>query len=169
MPAPAKSPDAGEGRASEPVAEARTGRRLPTTLHYAGNRMREARERIHVRRDVIKWLAPCAGGRLDSPTRASLTYLCMVHMLLCMRTTMDLDSQLYRQAKLFAAEHQLTLTSVMEDGLRALFQQKQALKTPKPFKLVVFKGGGPAPGVDLSDNSALADLMDSERDAPSRR
>jgi hypothetical protein len=98
-----------------------------------------------------------------------LTYLCMDNMLLCMRTTLDLDSQLYRQAKLLAAERQLTLTAVMEDGLRALFQQKQALKTPKPFKLVVFKGGGPAPGVDLSDNSALADLMDSERHAPSRR
>ena len=93
----------------------------------------------------------------------------MDNMLLCMRTTLDLDSQLYRQAKLFAAEHQLTLTAVMEEGLRALLQQKQALKTPKPFKLVVFKGGGPAPGVDLSDNSALADLMDSERHAPSRR
>jgi len=54
----------------------------------------------------------------------------------------------------------------MEDGLRALFQQKQALKTPKPFKLVVFKGGGPSPGVDLSDNSALADLMDSGAGCP---
>ena len=60
MPGPAKAPDAGEGRASEPVAEARTNRRLPTTLHYGGNRMREARDRIHVRRDVIKCLAPCA-------------------------------------------------------------------------------------------------------------
>ena len=90
----------------------------------------------------------------------TLTYLCMVNMLLCMRTTLDLDKRLYKQAKLFAAEHQLTLTSVMEDGLRALFQQKRALKTPKPFKLVVFNGGGPGPGVDLSDNSALADLMD---------
>jgi hypothetical protein len=86
-----------------------------------------------------------------------------------MRTTLDLDNQLYKQAKLFAAEHQLTLTSVMEDGLRALFQQKQALSTPKPFKLIVFKGGGPAPGVDLSDNSALADLMDVERHAHSGR
>ena len=98
-----------------------------------------------------------------------MTYLCIDDMLLCMRTTLDLDNQLYRQAKLFAAEHQLTLTAVMEDGLRALFQQKQALKTQKPFRLVVFRGGGPAPGVDLTDNSALADLMDSERDAPSRR
>jgi hypothetical protein len=93
----------------------------------------------------------------------------MVNMLLCMRTTLDLDSQLYKQAKHFAAEHQLTLTAVMENGLRALFQQKKALKPAKAFKLVVFKGGGPAPGVDLSDNSALADLMDAERDVPSRR
>jgi predicted DNA-binding ribbon-helix-helix protein len=46
-----------------------------------------------------------------------------------MRTTLDLDNQLYKEAKHFAAEHQLTLTAVMEDGLRALFQQKQALKT----------------------------------------
>ena len=86
-----------------------------------------------------------------------------------MRTTLDLDNQLYKQAKLFAAEHNLTLTSVMEDGLRALFQRNQALKTPKPFKLVVFKGGGPAPGVDLSDNSALADMIDAERDVHPRR
>ena len=86
-----------------------------------------------------------------------------------MRTTLDLDNQLYKQAKLFAAEHRLTLTAVMESGLRSLFQRKQALKAPKPFKLVVFKGGGPAPGVDLSDNSALADLMDAESDAPARR
>ena len=64
MPGPSKSPDAGEGRASEPVAEARSGRRLPTTLHYAGNRMREARDRIHVRRGAIKCLAPCAGPTL---------------------------------------------------------------------------------------------------------
>lgn len=110
-----------------------------------------------------------SGGSRDTVAGTTLTYLCVVNMLLCMRTTLDLDNQLYRQAKLFAAERRLTLTSVMEDGLRALFQQKQALKTPKPFKLVVFKGGGPSPGVDLSDNSALADLMDSERDAPSRR
>ena len=47
MPGPAaKAPDAGEGRASEPVAAARTGRRLLTPLHYGGNRMREACERI---------------------------------------------------------------------------------------------------------------------------
>jgi hypothetical protein len=61
MPGPAKAPDAGGGRASEPVAEARTGRRLPTTLHYGGNCMREARDRIQVRRGVVKCPAPCAG------------------------------------------------------------------------------------------------------------
>lgn len=93
----------------------------------------------------------------------------MVHMLSCMRTTLDLDDQLYRQAKHFAAEHGSTLTSVMEDGLRALFQRKQAIATQKQFKLLVFKGGGPAPGVDLSDNSSLADLMDEERNVPPRR
>ena len=76
MPGPAKAPDAGEGRASELVAEARTGRRLPTTLHYGGNCMREVRDRMHVRRDLIKCLAPCAGtllgARREPSTRSQI-------------------------------------------------------------------------------------------------
>jgi hypothetical protein len=53
----------------------RPRRRLLTTLHYGGNRMREARERIHVRRDVIKCLAPCAGHLARAPCAGALVQL----------------------------------------------------------------------------------------------
>jgi len=72
MPGPAKAPDAGEGRASEPVAEARTGRRLPTTLHYGGNRMREARDRIHVRAAGTREDCPFPGDQTMSRKTSSL-------------------------------------------------------------------------------------------------
>src|SRR5438477_407916 len=40
-------------------------------------------------------------------------------MLLCMRTTLDIDDQLLTQAKLLACGAGKTLTAVIEDALRA--------------------------------------------------
>jgi len=90
-------------------------------------------------------------------------------MLLCMRTTVDLNDQLYKQAKHLAAERHQTLTAVLEEGLRYLIQRKSSEKSRKPFKIITFNGDGLMPGVDLDDNSALADLMDEGLDADHRR
>jgi hypothetical protein len=86
-----------------------------------------------------------------------------------MRTTVDLDDQLYRQAKHLAAERKQTLTAVLEEGLRYLIHGKVSQKTRKPFKLVTFKGDGLMPGVDLDDNSKLMDLLDEDMDVHPRR
>ena len=80
-------------------------------------------------------------------------------MLRCMRTTIRLDDQLLRDAKTHAARTGRTLTAVIEDALRAALAPRPALgDTAAQFP--TFKGDGLLPGVDLSNNSALLDLMD---------
>lgn len=79
-------------------------------------------------------------------------------MLLCMRTTLDLDDQLMRKVKRLAAETGRTLTSIIELGLRELLDQEQR-SHPYRFEWVTVPGGT-LPGVDLTDRDALIDLMD---------
>lgn len=79
-----------------------------------------------------------------------------------MRTTLNLNDDLVRQAKQRAAAEDRTLTSVIEDALRRLLAE-DARQTEAPYLVPV--GGGPRgvlPGVDLSDPRALRDLMDEE-------
>ncbi len=78
-----------------------------------------------------------------------------------MRTTVRLDEKLLADAKQLALDTGRTLTQVIEDSLRIALAHKQEKKKAKPIKLHTFKGGkGLQPGVDLSNNAALADLMD---------
>ena len=83
-------------------------------------------------------------------------------MLLCMRTTLQLNEHLYHMAKQLAAKTHRTLTAVIEDALRETFSRRTHL-SPKGTraKLPIFDGKGLQPGVDLDDSGALLDLMDS--------
>ncbi len=83
-------------------------------------------------------------------------------MLLCMRTTLQINDQIYHKAKQLAAKTHRTLTAVIEDALRETISRRAVLH-PKSsrIKLPIFDGKGLQPGVDLDDNSALLDLMDS--------
>lgn len=80
-----------------------------------------------------------------------------------MRTTIRLDDDLLRQAKELAATSGRTLTAVIEDALRVQLAQRA---TPKRrVELPTFGGGGGLqPGVDLDNNAALLDLMESPSD-----
>lgn len=80
-----------------------------------------------------------------------------------MRTTVNLDDDLLRAARRYAADHGRTLTSVVEDALREVLSRPQR-EPPKPFRLVTHGGGGLRPGVDLDSSAELLDVM--ERDAP---
>jgi hypothetical protein len=79
-------------------------------------------------------------------------------MLICMRTTLNLDDALVRAAKQEAAARGVTLTRVIEEALRAEL-------TPRPardeFRLdfPVVRGRRP-PNVDISDRDALYDAME---------
>ena len=84
-----------------------------------------------------------------------------------MRTTLNLDDDLARAAKQKAATESRTLTSVVEDALRAALATSDS-PPRRRVTLPVFEGDGPAPGVDLSDPEALRDLMYEDEDAAYR-
>jgi len=75
-------------------------------------------------------------------------------------TTLRLSDALVRKAKLYARKNDLTLTAVMERALSTYLTEGQKRRSKKPFTLPTFGSGGPLPGVDLDDTSALLDIMD---------
>jgi len=88
-----------------------------------------------------------------------------------MRTTVTLPDGLFRQAKALAAQQGRTLGSVVENGLRLELERAERGATMSAAEpLPTFGTGGVATGVDLSDNAALADLLDGvEATRPQRR
>lgn len=81
------------------------------------------------------------------------------------RTTVRLDEHLLAQAKEYASRNRRTLTSVIEDALRALVARAGGNnKTPskkRRRRLPVSKqAGGPLPGVNLDRYGDLLDIMD---------
>jgi hypothetical protein len=86
-------------------------------------------------------------------------------MLLCMRTTLQIDDQLFRAAKKAAAESGRTLTAVIEDALRLTLGNASRSATAEKFVLPVYDMGEPLPGVDIDNSAALLDLME-EGDDP---
>lgn len=77
-----------------------------------------------------------------------------------MRTTVRLDDDLYRQAKITAARTGRTVAEVIEDALRtSLAAADRPPASPLP-PLSTFGSRGPLPGVDLTSNAATLDAMD---------
>ena len=80
-------------------------------------------------------------------------------MLLCMRTTIELDDPLFRQLKIEAARRGESLRKVVNECLR------RGLAAPQKRKTYVFRWktgprGRIQPGVRLNDRESLFDLMD---------
>ena len=77
-----------------------------------------------------------------------------------MRTTIDINDALLQAAKAHAARERKTLKETFEQALRAFL----AGPAPAPYAppLPVFRGQGVQPGVDLTDNAALLDILDAE-------
>ena len=82
-------------------------------------------------------------------------------MLLCMRTTIDINDGLLRAAKSRAARDRRTLKAVVEQALRELLAGPARAAADGP-PIPVFRGQGVQPGVDLTDNAALEDRMNGE-------
>ena len=82
-------------------------------------------------------------------------------MLLCMRTTMDLNDEVFRAAKRRAAEEGRTLRDVIEAALRAYLGQPRRRKgyalSWRPER------GRLRPGVQIDDRDALWDVMEGRR------
>ena len=79
-------------------------------------------------------------------------------MLLCMRTTIDLNDELFRQAKRRATDEHSALREIVEAALRQYLGKRSQ---GGHFKLNWrTENGRLLPGVRLDDRDALFDLMD---------
>jgi len=77
------------------------------------------------------------------------------------RTTVRLPEDLLNRAKRKAAAEGRTLTSLIEDGLRLIVTEKEKNAKRKRVQPRVSKAtGGPMPGVELTDLSALQEIDD---------
>jgi hypothetical protein len=76
-----------------------------------------------------------------------------------MRTTLDLEDSLVRQAKRRAVKEGRTLTALLEDALRRYLSPRQ--RSGRRFRLKLLKKKGRlTSGVDLSDRDALYERME---------
>lgn len=90
-----------------------------------------------------------------------LTYEHIDDMLLHMRTTVLLNDALLAQAKKEAARRGLTVTSLIEQGLRLVLARPRKSSERRRVSLpVCAQGGGTLPGVDLNDSADLLERME---------
>lgn len=84
-----------------------------------------------------------------------------------MRTTVSIDDELLVSARRRAAQRGLTLSDVVNQAL----QRDLAAAVPgRGPAIPVFRGGtGPSPGVDLTSNRALLELLDEDVPLDRRR
>jgi hypothetical protein len=80
-----------------------------------------------------------------------------------MRTTIRLDDDLLREAKVHAAEEGITLTQLIDESLRERLSTRPQDQKTESFRLPGYGKGGVQSGVNLDDNRAITDLMDDER------
>jgi hypothetical protein len=79
------------------------------------------------------------------------------------RITVRLPEDLIKRAKRKAAAEGRTLTSLIEEGLRLIVDENR--KTPKANRVlpsISDATGGPMPGIDITDGSALQEIDDLE-------
>ena len=100
---------------------------------------------------------------IDATVR--LTSKHMINMLLCVRTTINLDDALMKDLKRLAADTGCTLTSVIHDALRESLSRRRSAGR-NHFELPVFHGSGLQPGVDIADSASLLEVME-KADGPS--
>jgi hypothetical protein len=76
-----------------------------------------------------------------------------------MRTTLNIEDSLYRLAKSTAAQRGCSVTSLIEESLRVALQSAP-LSEQLPPLFVSRQASGLVADIDLSDNSAVRDLLD---------
>ena len=82
-------------------------------------------------------------------------------MLVCVRTTIRLDDDLFREVKTAAAASGQSLTRFVADTLRSRLRGEGNAATRERPGIPVFVGDGLQPGVDLDDSAALLEIMES--------
>jgi hypothetical protein len=80
-----------------------------------------------------------------------------------MKTTLDIDDRLLREAKAAAAKEQKSLTRLIEEGLA--LRLRAAARPPRKglVKLPLLPGnGGFLPGIDPKSNKSILDAIDDD-------
>lgn len=77
-----------------------------------------------------------------------------------MTTLVAIDERLVADAASLAAKTGRTVAEVVEDALREKLTKSGAIS--EPFRLLPIGTGGVLPGVDLSNNASLLDIMDAD-------
>lgn len=88
----------------------------------------------------------------------------MFNMLRHMRTTLQLNTSLIKEAKSYAAATHRTLTALVEDALREKLARCRQSQPRVAIELPTFGEAGLLPGVDLEDSASLRDHMDRHED-----
>lgn len=83
-------------------------------------------------------------------------------MLMCVRTTIRLPDDLYTRVRVSAAADGGSVTSFIEEALRAALARREHRAAVEPYRVAPWGEGGVAPGVDLDDTAALLDVMDGD-------
>ena len=91
-----------------------------------------------------------------------MAYYCIYDMLLCVRTTIEIDDHLLERAKRRALEQGTTLRAVVEAALREWLGRRELRRAPFKLKWTTVKGV-PIPGVDFADRDALYERMEGRR------
>jgi len=76
-----------------------------------------------------------------------------------MRTTLDIETRLLRQAKRRAVESGTTLTRLLEDALRNKLAGRDEARRSQRFRFPTVKGRT-LPGIDISDRNSLYERME---------
>ena len=74
------------------------------------------------------------------------------------RTTITIDEDLLEEAKNQAVQNRSTVSELVQESLRERFMRREQSVTP--FTVTPVDTGGYQPGVDITDNAALRDLLE---------
>jgi hypothetical protein len=77
-----------------------------------------------------------------------------------MRTTIRLADEFYEAVREHASQEGKTVTAYIEEALRAKLAAAAAPPEREPYTVVPYGSGGPHPGIDLTNNAQLEDIMD---------
>ena len=81
-------------------------------------------------------------------------------MLICMRTTINLPDALVEATKARAAAEGRTMTSLIEEGLRAVLNRREPVRAVEP--LPAYGDSGEGFLVDLTDHDAVWTALDAD-------
>jgi len=80
-------------------------------------------------------------------------------MLICMRTTLNLDDRLYKEAKMRATHEGKTVTQLIQDALKEFLHKPPVKRSHYKLRWPTQKGHL-VPGVNPDDRTSLYDAMD---------